>query len=114
MDTLEATECSNRRARNVRELEIELNDFIASDCSSISDGNSCIQRIAGIDSRLGKTKIAVAKRGVAEPVSKRLEWFAFEVAVSATLHRVVLKVGQLMNIFIESDGKTSCRIVLAA
>src|SRR3954452_7570378 len=98
----------------MRELEIELDYFVASDLSRIGNGNRCVQRIACINSRVGQSEAAIIERRVTESVSERPERFALEVAVSAALHRIVLEVGQLMSIFIEGNGKTSGRIILPA
>ncbi len=114
MNALESAKGANGRARNIRKLQIELHDFVARDLPRIRHRHEDIERIRGGDLRVRQGEIAVLECCVAQTVSERPERLAFEIAIRAAFHRVVLEVGQLVNILIERHGQTSRGIVLAA
>src|ERR1700757_1208787 len=101
MNALKSAKCADGRAGNIGKLQIELHDFVSRDLAGIRNRNGGIQRAARIERCLRQSEIAVLESRVAEAVSEGPERLALEVPVGATLHRVILEVRQLMDIFIE-------------
>src|SRR6185437_3693715 len=61
----------------------------------------------------GQRQAAIAERRVTQAVPEWPERLSFEVPVRAALHRIILEVGQLIDVFVERHGQTSRRIALA-
>src|SRR5271157_5570456 len=81
---VESAEGADGRSWDIRKLQIELHHLVAADLTGICYRDGRVQRLA------------------------------FEVPVGPTLHRVVLEIRQLVDIFIEGDWETSGGIVLSA
>src|SRR5271157_1751795 len=111
---VESAEGADGRSWDIRKLQIELHHLVAADLTGICYRDGRVQRITGMNWRVRQSKIAVTECRITEAASKRPERLAFEVPVGPTLHRVVLEMGQLVDVFIEGDRETSGGIVLAA
>jgi hypothetical protein len=68
MHALESTESFQRCARNIRELEVKLNHFIACHFSGVGHGYGCIDRLPGVQWMCGNIKSAVGELCIAEAV----------------------------------------------
>src|SRR5438132_3760567 len=103
MDALESAKSAGGGAGEVRKFQVKLHHLLARNSPGICHRDGSLQRVAGIDRGIRQSEVAVAESGIAQAISKRPERLAFEVTVGASLHRVVLEVRQLVNIFIEGD-----------
>ncbi len=86
VDALKSAECAPRRTGHVGKLQVELDDFISGNLSSVCDCDGGVQWITGVEWGVRQREIAVSECCVAEAESERPEWFALEVAVGAPLH----------------------------
>src|SRR5215472_5685759 len=92
--------------------EVEFDDLVA-------DRGACILHCGFDRCRLSRfhwrrrLHLAVREGGVTEAVAESVERLAFEVAIGAALHRVVLEGGQLAEGCVEGEWKASCGIVVA-
>src|SRR5215469_17955553 len=114
MNALESAKSANGRAGHIGKLQIELYHFIAGDFSRVRDSDGGVEGIARVDRRVRQGQIAVAEGRITEAKSERPQRLALEVAVGASVHRVVLKMGQLVNILIKRHRQTPGGIVLPA
>src|SRR5579871_4277370 len=112
MYALESAQRAQRRSRYIREAEVKLHNFVTFALTRIGDRHFRRKRIASLDC-FRKTQSTIRKRRVTQAIAKRVQRLAFEIAISAALHRVVLKRWQLLDSGIESHWKPASGIVLA-
>src|SRR5690242_8367268 len=113
MDPLKTAKSTDGGAGNIRELEVELHNFISRNFAGIGHRNGSMQRIASVDGLIRKIQIAIAECRVAESISKCPERLTLEVAICPAFHRVVFEVRQLVHIFVERDWQAAGGIVFA-
>src|ERR1035437_100360 len=112
MHPLKAAQRLERRAWNVREAQIELRHLVARFGPSIS--HRYFRNQWASRRHFGRNaKSAVTERRVTQPVPERIKRCPFKVAVSPSLHRVILERRQLVHAGIESYRQTARGIVAA-
>src|SRR5271168_1496315 len=99
---LKGAQSLSRRSGKPGKSEIELNHFIPTDLALIGDGCLRDQRLASGDGFRRQPQVTVAEAGVTQAISEGKERSAVEVAIGASLHRVVFKRRQLANSRIKS------------
>src|SRR6266566_1536020 len=101
MNPLEALERADRDRRRSRHVsDVKLHHFIAGTFSSLSNCDFHGDVFSGLH-LFRSRELGVCKSRVAQPVTKRKQRLALEVAVRAAGHSVVLERWELSHGFVE-------------
>ena len=113
MNALESAECFQRRARDLREGEVELDYFVARDLFAGVGYRGLGNQRAACGNLVGDLDVAVAERRVAQPIA---EWVRAACRRSSDRCgpslRSLRKCGNWLHAGVEGHGQAACRIVL--
>src|ERR1039458_9809823 len=92
MNPLKSAKSDLRGALHIRELEIDLHDFISRDLAGVGDRYIGADRLPCSHRLCGHVEIAIAEVCIAESIAERVERLAVEVSVGPVGHSVIFKV----------------------
>src|SRR5438045_671343 len=114
VNALKSAESDEGSAFRCRELQIKLYRLVPRASAGICHRDISFYWMSRPHRLLRNAEIAVFEACVAEPISKRIKRLSFKVPIGSPLHRVILKMGQLVDVLVKRNRQPARRIVFAA